>query len=138
MRMVNLLVKSYFVCRRVPCEQPCLDRCEPVWSEMSGELKFLKYAEATCPTTQKRGFEVYAYAEPALREAAWKKLFPGANVLKVSEFEECERYCQLKHKGRLKTLGEPLRKDKSKAEAVTSCDDECKAVTLCKPHCLKK
>jgi hypothetical protein len=84
---------------------------EPVWSELSGKLTFLRYAEATCEVTQKRGFVVYAYAEQKQREVGWKKLFDAETAKKVGEFEECERYRRLKAEGRLKTLGKPLCKD---------------------------
>jgi hypothetical protein len=66
----------------------------------------------TCEATQERGFVVYAYALGAgQRVSGFKKIFPGADVRKVGEFEECERYCRFKAAGQLRTLGEPLRKD---------------------------
>jgi len=68
-----------------------------VWSELRGKLKFLRYLEATCEATQKLGFVVYAYSEPALREQAWKKLFPDAETAeRVGEFEDCDHYLLLK------------------------------------------
>jgi hypothetical protein len=103
----------------------------------------LKYAETTCEATQKRGFVVYAYAEPPLRKTAWLNLFPGAeNVKKVCEFEECERYRLLKAEGLLNLVGKPLRKDVIQQRTVTSSGGsnessakavtESKAETLCK------
>ena len=115
-------------------------RREPAWSELSGQLQFLKYAEETSGT-----FVVYAYGNK-IRESAWKNLFGGAEtVTPITDFGDCERYCRLRDEGRLKTLGEPIRKDvsrdlmsqknesnaRNKEQNVTSVE-ECKAVTLCK------
>jgi hypothetical protein len=123
--------------------------CEQVWSELSGKLTFLRYAEmtwyaeATCEATSKRGFVVYAHTSAALRKKAWLSLFPGAETAeKLGKFEECERYRLLKDEGRLKTLGKPLRKDVIQQGTVTSSGGanvssakavtKSKAVTLCK------
>jgi len=85
---------------------------KPEWSELSDKLTFLKYARITDKETQEEKYVVYAHAHPPLREAAWKKLFPGAEAVeKVSEFEDCPMYRELKRQGLLKSLGEPLRKD---------------------------
>ena len=85
---------------------------KPEWSELSDKLTFLKYARITDEDTQEEKYVVYAHAHPPLREAAWKKLFPGAEAVeKVSEFEDCEMYRAFKRQGLLKTLGTPLRKD---------------------------
>ena len=85
--------------------------CKPEWSELRYKIRVLKYAELTCPTTQKRDFVVYAYAEPGMRKKGRTKLFAVNEIVKVSEFEDCDSYCLLKAKGLLKTLGEPLCKD---------------------------
>jgi len=85
---------------------------KPEWSELSDKLTFLKYARITDKETQEEKYVVYAHSPLALRQAAWKKLFAGAEAVeKLSEFEDCERYCRLKRKGLLKSLGDPLRKD---------------------------
>jgi hypothetical protein len=85
---------------------------KPEWSEVCGKLTFLKYAGITDKETQQQKYVVYAHAHPPLREAAWMKLFAGAETAeKVSEFEECEMYRDFERDGLLKTLGKPLRKD---------------------------
>ena len=86
--------------------------CKPRWSELSDKIRFLSYIGETDMTTQKQHFRAYAYADGSgMRLTGWQQLFPGAEILRVSEFEDCERYCSLKAKGRLSTVGEPLRKD---------------------------
>ena len=85
---------------------------KPEWSELSDKLTFLKYAKITNNETEEEKYVVYAHSPLALRQAAWMKLFPGAEtVQKVGEFEECEMYLDFERDGLLKTLGEPLRKD---------------------------
>jgi hypothetical protein len=103
--------------------------CAPEWSDLSSKLKFLRYAETWCDATQKGVFVVYAYAQGCgQREAAWKKLFPGAQTVKnVSEFEQCERYCLLKRNGVLKTLGDPPPKEAVVSNKENKHDNSFKA-----------
>jgi hypothetical protein len=98
---------------------------EPVWADLSQKLVFLRYADTRCEATQKRVFVVYAYAEGCgQREDAWKRLFAGAETVEsIPDFDECERYCQLKRDGALKTLGIPIRKDARKEKSEQSVDE---------------
>jgi hypothetical protein len=67
--------------------------CKPKWSELSDKIRFLRFVESTDPTTQKQHFMVYAYAEGSgMRATGWQQVFPGAEILRVSEFEDCDRY----------------------------------------------
>ncbi len=85
---------------------------EPEWSELCDKLTFLRYAERWCEATSKGVFVVFAHAQTPLRKAGWMKLFPGAETVeKVSEFEDCELYRDLKRRGALKTLGDPPPKE---------------------------
>ena len=118
-------------------------RREPAWSELSGKLTFLRYAGESSGT-----FVVYAYGEDKMRESAWKKLFAGAEKVKqITEFDDCERYRRLRDEGRLKTFGEPIRKDVAREEIMNNASNQqrkldeeansvsevnCKAIMLCK------
>ena len=98
---------------------------EPEWADLKQKLVFLRYADTRCEATQKRVFVVYAYAEGCgQREDAWKRLFAGAETVEsIPDFDECERYCQLKRDGALKTLGIPIRKDARKEKSEQSVDE---------------
>jgi len=103
---------------------------KPEWSQLRDKLSFLKYGAITHCETQEQHYVVYAHAHPPLRKAAWMKLFPSAkSVEKVTEFEDCKFYCQLKAKGLLKTLGEPLRKDVVREHHETNAEYSGKNVT---------
>jgi hypothetical protein len=54
----------------------------------------LAYAEETCPTTQKKHYQAFAYAHDKMKLSGWKKLFPTAHIEEMrGSFTENEKYC---------------------------------------------
>lgn len=66
----------------------------PEWDNVEHKLRFMAYAEETCPTTQKKHFQGFAYAKAPMRLQAWKKLFPTAHLEEMrGSFSDNETYC---------------------------------------------
>jgi hypothetical protein len=66
---------------------------KPEWSKICDKVRYLAYAEETCPTTQKRHFQAFAYAHDKMRLTDWKKLFPTAHIEQMyRSFESNETY----------------------------------------------
>lgn len=66
----------------------------PDWEKLCDQLRYLAYAEETCPTTQKKHFQAFAYAKVPMRFGGWKELFPTAHIEKMKgNFAQNEKYC---------------------------------------------
>lgn len=75
------------------------------YAGLKAKLRYLAYAEETCPTTGKKHLQGFAYAWKPMRFAAWKKLFPGAHVEEMRGcFRENSAYCS--KEGNLVEFGE--------------------------------
>lgn len=84
---------------------------EPQWEDLSDQLRYLAYAEETCPTTQKKHFQAFAYAKAPMRFGGWKELFPTAHIEKMKgNFAQNEKYCS--KEGKLIEFGERLTQGK--------------------------
>lgn len=78
---------------------------EPVWDNISHQLRYLAYAEETCPTTQKIHWQAFAYAKTPMRLGGWKELFPTAHIEKMKgNFAQNEKYCS--KEGKLNEFGQ--------------------------------
>lgn len=72
---------------------------------MKDKLRYLAYAEETCPTTGKKHLQGFAYAWKPMRFPAWKKLFVGAHLEEMrGNFRENAAYCS--KEGQLVEFGE--------------------------------
>jgi hypothetical protein len=77
----------------------------PDWEKLCDQLRYLAYAEETCPTTQKKHFQAFAYAKAPMRFGGWKELFPTAHIEKMKgNFAQNEKYCS--KEGKLIEFGE--------------------------------
>jgi len=84
---------------------------EPRWEDLSAQLRYLAYAEETCPTTQKKHFQAFAYAKAPMRFGGWKELFPTAHIEKMKgNFAQNEKYCS--KEGKLIEFGERPKQGK--------------------------
>lgn len=77
----------------------------PIWDEISAKIRYLAYAEETCPTTQKKHYQAFAYAHDKMKLTGWKKLFPTAHIEEMrGNFVQNEKYCS--KEGKLIEFGE--------------------------------
>jgi hypothetical protein len=76
----------------------------PEWDQISAKIRYLAYAEETCPSTQKKHYQAFAYAHDKMKLTGWKKLFPTAHIEEMrGSFTDNERYCS--KEGMLTELG---------------------------------
>ena len=76
----------------------------PEWDLISAKIRYLAYAEETCPTTQKKHYQAFAYAHDKMKLTGWKKLFPTAHIEEMrGSFSDNEKYCS--KEGMLTELG---------------------------------
>jgi len=76
----------------------------PEWDQISAKIRYLAYAEETCPTTKKKHYQAFAYAHDKMKLTGWKKLFPTAHIEEMlGSFNDNEKYCS--KEGMLTELG---------------------------------
>lgn len=75
------------------------------YDAMKDRLKYLAYAEETCPTTGKKHLQGFAYAWKPMRFTTWKNLFPTAHIEEMKgRFRDNAAYCS--KEGQLIEFGE--------------------------------
>jgi len=58
----------------------CLTIFSDVPTELPVKLQYFAYSMETCPTTNKRHAQAWAYSTKAMRFTGWKKIFPDAHI----------------------------------------------------------
>lgn len=86
-----------------------------IWDE---KIKYIAYAEETCPTTNRKHLQMWASCHKPQRLKAWSKLFSGAHIECMrGTFEQNDKYCS--KEGKLIELGErPLPNGVRRADLI--------------------
>lgn len=88
------------------------------WDEIKLKVKYLAYAEETCPTTGKKHLQGFACGWKQMGLTAWKKVFPGAHIEPMrGQIRENEAYCS--KEGTLKEFGEKPNENGQKSSLLT-------------------
>lgn len=75
------------------------------WDLVKDKLRYLAYAQETCPSTGKVHYQGFAYSWKPMRLTGWKKVFPTAHIEAMrGNFRENELYCS--KEGNLTEFGE--------------------------------
>lgn len=75
------------------------------WAKVEHKLSYMAYAEETCPTTNKKHYQGFAYSKTAMRMSGWKQLFPTAHIERMKgNFMHNQVYCS--KEGELLEFGE--------------------------------
>lgn len=74
------------------------------WDVLSKKIRYMAHAEETCPTTEKKHLQGFAYAKTPMRLTQWKKLLPHAHIEQMhGTFQDNEDYCS--KEGKLEEFG---------------------------------
>jgi hypothetical protein len=77
----------------------------PEWDNLREKVRYLAYAEETCPTTNRLHLQAFAYSHKPLRFSSWKRLFQNVHIEPMyGSFQQNEKYCS--KEGKLVEFGE--------------------------------
>lgn len=102
---------------KTPFRAACITHYGDPYDKLPDKVQYLAFGKEVCPTTQRVHYQMWAYAQVAMRLTGWKKIFEGDHIEQMrGTFAENDKYCS--KESELITFGEkPMGNGKKRSLA---------------------